>query len=67
MIADLINNTAFLIALVAARQIVVALLGMVNPVHFSPGVLFDGRSIVLAVADVVGGGGGGAVPLPAGW
>ena len=77
MIADLINNIAFLIALVATGQLVVAreyanplhrhillgllfggvaLLGMVNPVHFSPGVLFDGRSIVLAVAGVVGGG-----------
>ena len=77
MLANLINNIAFLIALVAAGQIVVsreyanplyrhillgllfggvALLGMVNPVHFSPGVLFDGRSIVLAVAGVVGGG-----------
>ena len=77
MIADLINNIAFLIALVATGQLVVAreyanplhrhillgllfggvaLLGMVNPVHFSPGVQFDGRSIVLAVAGVVGGG-----------
>lgn len=77
MLANLINNIAFLIALVAAGQIVVlrdyarplhrqillgmlfggvALLGMANPVHFSPGVLFDGRSIVLAVAGVVGGG-----------
>ena len=34
----------------------VALLGMANPVHTSPGVFFDGRSIVLVVAGVVGGG-----------
>jgi PAS domain S-box-containing protein len=34
----------------------VALLGMANPVNFAPGVFFDGRSIVLAVAGVVGGG-----------
>lgn len=33
-----------------------ALLGMANPVSFAPGVFFDGRSIVLAVAGVVGGG-----------
>ena len=77
MLLDLINNIAFLIALVAAGQIVisrfhgnslnrqvvlgllfgaVALLGMANPVNFSPGVIFDGRSIVLSVAGVVGGG-----------
>ncbi len=29
---------------------------MANPVNFAPGVFFDGRSIVLAVAGVVGGG-----------
>lgn len=34
----------------------VTLLGMTNPVNFAPGVFFDGRSIVLAVAGVVGGG-----------
>jgi PAS domain S-box-containing protein len=34
----------------------VVLLGMANPVNFAPGVFFDGRSIVLAVAGVVGGG-----------
>ena len=34
----------------------VALLGMANPVNFAPGVFFDGRSIVLAVAGVIGGG-----------
>ena len=34
----------------------VTLLGMANPVNFAPGVFFDGRSIVLAVAGVVGGG-----------
>jgi two-component system sensor histidine kinase/response regulator len=77
MIINLINNIAFLVALVAAGQIVisrfykkplnrqvllgllfggVAVLGMVNPLNFSPGVIFDGRSIVLSVAGVVGGG-----------
>jgi hypothetical protein len=77
MFINLINNVAFLIALVAAGQIVidrfpqktlnrqvllgllfggVALLGMANPVNFSPGVFFDGRSMVLVVAGVVGGG-----------
>jgi len=34
----------------------VTLLGMLNPVNFAPGVIFDGRSIVLSVAGVVGGG-----------
>ncbi|PKO51728.1 MAG: hypothetical protein CVU28_11005, partial [Betaproteobacteria bacterium HGW-Betaproteobacteria-21] len=77
MLISLINNIAFLIALVAAGQIIVsrfrnetlnrqamlgllfggvALLGMANPVTFSSGVIFDGRSIVLSVAGVVGGG-----------
>jgi len=77
MLINLINNVAFLIALVAAGQIVitrlyrkplnchvmlgllfgiVALLDMANAVIFSPGVIFDGRSIVLTVAGVVGGG-----------
>lgn len=77
MLANLINNIAFLVALVAAGQMAisrahkkplqgqivlgllfgaVALLGMANPVNLSPGVFFDGRSIVLAVAGVVGGG-----------
>jgi hypothetical protein len=76
MLANLINNIAFLIALVAAGKILisraykqplhrpillgllfaaVALLGMASPVVFLPGVFFDGRSIVLAVAGVVGG------------
>jgi diguanylate cyclase (GGDEF)-like protein/PAS domain S-box-containing protein len=76
MLAALTNNIAFLIALVAIGQMVmarahgkplnrqvllgllfggVALLGMANPVNFAPGVFFDGRSIVLAVAGVVGG------------
>jgi PAS domain S-box-containing protein len=32
-----------------------ALLGMFNPVNFAPGLIFDGRSIVLSVAGVVGG------------
>jgi PAS domain S-box-containing protein len=74
---NLINNIAFLVALVAAGQIVitrfhnnalnrqvllgflfggVTLLGMLNPVNFTPGVIFDGRSIMLSVAGVVGGG-----------
>ncbi|MDQ5926524.1 MAG: hypothetical protein QG554_1466 [Pseudomonadota bacterium] len=77
MLINLINNIAFLVALVAAGQLVVSrfhksslnrqvllgflfggvtLLGMVNPVIFAPGLIFDGRSIVLAVAGVVGGG-----------
>uniref|UniRef100_UPI0035B24D7C LytS/YhcK type 5TM receptor domain-containing protein n=1 Tax=Zoogloea sp. TaxID=49181 RepID=UPI0035B24D7C len=77
MFISLINNIAFLIALVAAGQVLisrfekkplnrqillgllfggVALLGMANPVSFSPGVIFDGRSIVLSVVGVVGGG-----------
>ncbi len=77
MLISLINNIAFLVALVAAAQIVltrfhnrrfnrqvllgllfggVTLLGMLNPVDFAPGLIFDGRSIVLAVAGVVGGG-----------
>ncbi len=77
MFINLINNIAFLIALVAAGQIVISrfhnnalprslllgflfggvtLLGMLNPVNFLPGIIFDGRSIVLAVAGVVGGG-----------
>jgi LytS/YehU family sensor histidine kinase len=76
MLITLINNIAFLIALVAAGQIVlrqfhnktlnrqvllgllfggVTLLGMLNPVTFVPGLIFDGRSIVLSVAGVVGG------------
>lgn len=77
MLINLINNIAFLVALVAAGQLVitrfhnnalnrqvllgflfggVALLGMLNPVNFAPGLIFDGRSIVLSVAGVVGGG-----------
>lgn len=77
MLINLINNIAFLVALVAAGQVVgarfqnnvrnrqvllgilcggVALLGMLNPVYFVPGLIFDGRSIVLSVAGVVGGG-----------
>jgi hypothetical protein len=77
VLINLINNIAFLVALVAAGQIVitrfhnnalnrqvllgllfggVTLLGMLNPVNFAPGVIFDGRSIVLSVAGVVGGG-----------
>lgn len=34
----------------------VTLLVMVNPVNFAPGLIFDGRSIVLSVAGVIGGG-----------
>ena len=77
MLSSLINNIAFLVALVAAGQVVisheykthayrrvalgvlfggVAVLGMVNPFVFLPGVIFGGRTIVLAVAGVVGGG-----------
>ena len=77
MFISLINNIAFLIALVAAGQVVisrsdknplnrqillgllfggVAVLGMANPVSFSPGVFFDGRAIVLSVVGIVGGG-----------
>ncbi len=77
MLINLINNIAFVIALVAAGQFVlsrhqkqslnrhiwlgflfggVTLLGMLNPVNFAPGLIFDGRSIILAVAGVVGGG-----------
>ena len=33
----------------------VALLGMLNPVTLVPGIIFDGRTIVLAVAGVLGG------------
>jgi PAS domain S-box-containing protein len=77
MLINLINNIAFLVALVAASQIVISrfhnnplnrqlllgllfggvtMLGMVNPVNFAPGVIFDGRSIVLSVVGVVSGG-----------
>ena len=77
MLASLINNVAFLIALVAAGQVVishgykkpenrqlvlgflfggVAMLGMANPFTLQPGVIFDGRTIVLAASGVVGGG-----------
>jgi len=77
MLINLINNIAFLVALIAAGQLVitrfydkalnrqvllgllfggVTLLGMLNPVNFAPGLIFDGRSIVLSVAGVVGGG-----------
>lgn len=76
MSINLINNIAFLIALLAAGQVVVsrlpedrlnrqvlfgllfggaAILVMANPVSISPGIIFDGRSIVLAVAGVAGG------------
>ncbi len=34
---------------------IVTLLGMLNPVHFLPGIIFDGRTIILTVAGVVGG------------
>lgn len=76
MLLNLVNNIAFLVALVAAAQLViarfredffkkrlllgllfgaVAVLGMATPVVFEPGIIFDGRTIVLAVAGVVGG------------
>ncbi len=82
MLLSLINNIAFLVALVAAVQVVLArfhknkpgrqvvlgllfgcttLLGMLNPVSFAPGLIFDGRSIVLLVAGLVGGGGAAAI------
>jgi len=82
MLINLINNIAFLVALLAAGQLVVSrfhesslkrhlllgilfggvtLLGMVNPVTFAPGLIFDGRSMVLSVAGVVGGGGAAAI------
>ena len=82
MLINLINNIAFLVALVAIGLIVlkrfhhdalnrqvllgllfggVALLGMLNPVTFAPGLIFDGRSIVLSVAGVVGGVGAAAI------
>lgn len=77
MFINLINNIAFLVALVAVGQLVISrfrrntpgrqlllgvlfgcvtLLGMVNPVNFAPGLIFDGRSIVLSLAGLVGGG-----------
>jgi len=34
---------------------VVAVLGMMAPVELSPGIIFDGRSIILAVAGLIGG------------
>lgn len=76
MLTSLINNIAFLVALVAASQVVASrfsnegtyrrlllgllfggatLLGMLNPFDFEPGIIFDGRSIVLAVAGASGG------------
>jgi PAS domain S-box-containing protein len=76
MLISLVNNIAFLIALVAAGQLAIArlqhkalyrqlvlgllfggatLLGMLNPVNFAPGLIFDGRSVLLSVAGVVGG------------
>lgn len=33
----------------------VTLAGMLNPVHFAPGIIFDGRSIVLGLAGFIGG------------
>lgn len=77
MAINLINNIAFLVALVALGQTVISrfprnapsrqlllgalfgcvtLLGMINPVNFAPGLIFDGRSIVLSLAGLVGGG-----------
>lgn len=76
MLNALIDNIAFLVALVAAGQIVISqfvknplkqhavlgilfggvtLLGMLSPVSLAPGLIFDGRSIVLSVAGVIGG------------
>ena len=39
---------------------VVGLVAMMTPVHFSDGIIFDGRSIILSVAGLFGG------PIPAG-
>lgn len=71
MLVSLVNNIAFLVALVAISQVVVSrftyqglsrqlllgvlfggatILGMLNPLAYQPGIIFDGRSIVLAVA-----------------
>jgi PAS domain S-box-containing protein len=82
MLVNLVNNIAFLVALVTAGQIIAsrfqdhtlnktigngllfggaALLGMMNPITFAPGVIFDGRSIVLSVAGAVGGGATAAI------
>ncbi|HTZ19414.1 MAG TPA: PAS domain S-box protein [Opitutaceae bacterium] len=33
----------------------VGVLGMMTPVHFQPGIIFDGRSIILSVAGLFGG------------
>lgn len=33
----------------------VAILGMMAPVTFAPGIIFDGRSVILAVAGLIGG------------
>jgi PAS domain S-box-containing protein len=34
----------------------VAVIGMINPLVFQPGVIFDGRSIVISIAGFIGGG-----------
>ena len=34
----------------------VGIVGMVTPVHLTPGIFFDGRSIILSVAGLFGGG-----------
>lgn len=34
---------------------IVAVIGMVNPMHMVPGVIFDGRSIILSLAGLFGG------------
>ena len=34
---------------------IVGVLGMMTPIHYVPGIIFDGRSIILAVAGLIGG------------
>src|SRR5512138_1211616 len=34
---------------------IVAIFGMMTPIQYAPGIIFDGRSIVLAVAGFIGG------------
>ncbi len=34
---------------------VVAIVGMMTPVHFTPGIIFDGRSIILSIGGLLGG------------
>jgi len=34
---------------------IIGIAGMANPLHFAPGIIFDGRSIVLSIAGLFGG------------